>query len=401
MAGAGQAPRMSDEKPATEKNPSASEFLTEGAHPEVTAAKPSVPTAVVMGFLIIAVLLAAWVIGGRAKTVGSATHSGEEFAKLEAEATALRKKLNQELMSQGLQPIEEPSVSSEEIAARLKKDADTLVSLSGSFQTLLAEKNAELIAANSSLLRSEEQRQTLAMETQRLRTELQQALAGGSSAEALRGELAAAQTQRDALAAELKTLREQPPAEPATPSPEQERQLEEALRAKDFFEARVKQLEAELAKARLFAKSENELLPAAVSLVRKLRTLEGKPSSELTAAYASLGAETGADVRHTLKFKTGSDELTPGDQEAIRKLVDEVPDGDLVLAIGYASETGNVEQNQTLSSQRATAAAELYASLKRPEQQVQAVYLGQTDRFSAKTPEQNQIVEIWQIRKQP
>jgi hypothetical protein len=37
--------------------------------------------------------------------------------------------------------------------------------------------------------------------------------------------------------------------------------------------------------------------------------------------------------------------------------------------------------------------------VKRPAQKVQAVYLGQTDRFSSRIPERNQIVEIWCIRK--
>jgi outer membrane protein OmpA-like peptidoglycan-associated protein len=102
---------------------------------------------------------------------------------------------------------------------------------------------------------------------------------------------------------------------------------------------------------------------------------------------------------HTLNFATGSSELNAEDQDLIRKLVEEVPDGDLVLAIGYASETGNVDANRVLSSERATAAAQLFSDIKRPDQQVQAVYLGQTDRFSSRIPERNQIVELWRIRK--
>ena len=107
----------------------------------------------------------------------------------------------------------------------------------------------------------------------------------------------------------------------------------------------------------------------------------------------------GADVKTTLSFATGSSALTPSDEEAIRNLVAEIPDGDLIMAIGYASETGNVDGNRTLSSDRATAAAQLVSSVKRPGQLTQAVYLGQTDRFSSRIPERNQIVEIWQIRK--
>jgi outer membrane protein OmpA-like peptidoglycan-associated protein len=83
----------------------------------------------------------------------------------------------------------------------------------------------------------------------------------------------------------------------------------------------------------------------------------------------------------------------------VRGLVNELPDGDLLLVIGYASETGNEDKNRKLSSDRATAVAELYSSLKRPTQLVQAVYLGQTDRFSSRIPERNQLCEIWRIRK--
>jgi len=68
-----------------------------------------------------------------------------------------------------------------------------------------------------------------------------------------------------------------------------------------FFEARAKDLESELAKARLFASSENELLPAAVELFRNLRQLENMPDSEISSAYSSLAVKLGANVIKTLK----------------------------------------------------------------------------------------------------
>ena len=80
-------------------------------------------------------------------------------------------------------------------------------------------------------------------------------------------------------------------------------------------------------------------------------------------------------------------------------MVADIPDGDLILVVGYASRTGNPESNQLLSSDRATAVAEYFSGVKRPGQLVQAVYLGQTARFSSARPERNQICEIWQIRK--
>jgi outer membrane protein OmpA-like peptidoglycan-associated protein len=141
------------------------------------------------------------------------------------------------------------------------------------------------------------------------------------------------------------------------------------------------------------------LLPAAVALVRTLRKLENKPDSDLTSAYSRIGMDLGADVLQTVTFATGSYDLTSDNQATISGLIDQLPDGDLLLVVGYASRTGNPENNQTLSSDRATAVAEFYSHSKRPDQLVQAVYLGQTARFSSRVPERNQLCEIWRIRK--
>ncbi|RPJ32986.1 MAG: hypothetical protein EHM17_11835 [Verrucomicrobiaceae bacterium] len=368
---------------------------------DATAAKKTMPPGVVLALVIIALLGVLIVITVRENKGGSANSA--DLNELQAEASALRTQLNRERIAMGLRPLEGGAEPMEDIAARLKKDADTMVALAGSFQTMLAEKDAEISAKSAELIRSEQLRQSLAAESARLQAELQRALVNGSDAELLRRDLAGLKSQRDALAAELASVREELAAKgqgaSATEMADLQRQLEETRRAKDFFEARVTELEAELSKARLFASSEDELLPAAIELFRSLRKLEGQSDAEISTAYSSLGASLGANVLHTLNFATGSSELTPADQEMIRNLIGEIPDGDLVLAIGYASETGNVDNNRTLSSDRATAAAELFSSVKRPAQQVQAVYLGQTDRFSSRIPERNQIVEIWRIRK--
>ncbi len=369
---------------------------------ETTAvSKSTMPPAVALAFVIIAllgVLIVVTVRGNRGGGSGAA-----EINDLQAEASALRTQLNRERVSMGLRPLEGGPESMEDIAARLKKDADTMVALAGSIQSMLMEKDAEISAKSSELIRSEQLRQSLSAEATRLQGELQRALVSGSDADLLRRELTALKSQRDALAAELASVREQLAAKGQGVSADDyadlQRQLEETQRAKSFFEARVAELEGALSNAKLFAKSEDELLPAAVELFRSLRKLEGKTDAEISTAYSSLGASLGANVLHTLNFATGSSELAQADQDIIRNLVAEVPDGDLMLVIGYASETGNVDANRTLSSDRATAGAELFSSVKRPAQKVQAVYLGQTDRFSSRIPERNQIVEIWRIRK--
>ena len=365
-------------------------------------AKPNLPPAVALAFVIIALLgvLIVMVLRNGSLLSGG---SNADLSLLQAEANALHSDLNNQRIAMGLRPLEGSAEPIEAIAARLKKDADTVVTLAGSYQKLLAEKDSELAARNAEILRSEKLRAALSAENARMQGELQRALVGSSDMELLRRDLADVKSQRDALASEVKDLRQKMLTMSAG-IPEDEyadlkRRYEETLRAKEFFEARVKDLEGDLTKAKLFARSENELLPAAVELFRSLRVLEGKPDSEIATAYSSLGVKLGANVLKTLSFATGSSALSPADDQAVRAMIADIPDGDLVLSIGYASETGNVDSNRTLSSDRATAAAQLITDIKRPEQLTQAVYLGQTDRFSSRIPERNQIVELWHIRR--
>jgi outer membrane protein OmpA-like peptidoglycan-associated protein len=387
---------MSEENPPIE-NPHAAD-----APAETNASKSTMPPAVALAFVIIALLGVLIVISLRA-TRGSGAAGSRELPELEAEANALRDQLNRERMAMGLRPLEGSSEPVEEIAKRLKKDADTMVALASTFQEMLSEKEAELSAKNAEIIRSEQSRQALTNETARLSAELQRALISGSDSELLRRDLANLKAQRDALATELTTVRNELATKGEGVSADDfadlERQLEETKRAKDFFEAKVAELESQLNQSRLFASSENELLPAAVELFRSLRELEKHPDSDLMSSYSNLGVKLGASVLKTMTFATGSSALTPADEEALRMMVDEIPDGDLVLAIGYASETGNVDGNRVLSSDRATAVAQSFSANKRPGQLVQAVYLGQTDRFSSRIPERNQLVEIWRIRK--
>jgi flagellar motor protein MotB len=391
---------MTDEKSPIE-DPAAVE--TDEAEAPKTSSKILTPPAAALIFVIMALLGVLIVVAIRGVISNRSSVSAADITNLEAEVNARRSELNRQRMALGYAPLEGTSEPIDNIATRLKADADTLVALAGRFQEMLAEKDSEVTAKNAEWLRSEQLRQTLASENSRLQAELGRALAAGSDSDRLRSDLANLKSQRDALADELNATLEKLKTTTAGVSPEDyevlERRLEEALRARDFFEARVKQLEGDLTKAKLFASSENELLPAAVQLFRNLRELEGRPDSELTTSYSNLGVELGASVLHTLPFATGSAGLTPADEEMVRGLVNELPDGDLLLVIGYASETGNEDKNRKLSSDRATAVAELYSSLKRPTQLVQAVYLGQTDRFSSRIPERNQLCEIWRIRK--
>ncbi|MEY4570572.1 MAG: hypothetical protein RLZZ398_2011 [Verrucomicrobiota bacterium] len=388
---------MPDEK-SPNLEPAAAETEAPTSAQSRTAAKSNLSPAVALAFVIIA-LLGVLIVMVLKNGSWRSSSSDADVSALQAEANALRSEYNRERVAMGLRPIEGDSEAIEEVAGRVKKDADTLVALASSYQRMLAEKDSELTARNAEILRLERLRQSLSAEITRVQGELQRALVNGSDIDLIRRDLADMKAQRDALASELNQARQKSAGVSAEDYADLKRQLEETLRAKEFFEARVQELEGDLSKAKLFASSENELLPAAVELFRSLRQLENQPDSEISSAYSSLAVKLGANVLKTLNFATGSSALVAADDEAVRNLVAEIPDGDLILAIGYASETGNVDNNRTLSSDRATAAAQLISSVKRPGQLTQAVYLGQTDRFSSRIPERNQLVEIWHIRK--
>ena len=364
--------------------------------------KRNLPPLVALAFVIVALMgvLIGVLLHNRSP---SPDYNKDDLTDLQSEVDARRAELNRQRVAMGLSPLDGSSEPIGDIADRLKKDADSLVSLATRYQEMLAEKDKEMAATSSKLLDSEKLRRSLYDENNRLQGERDRALIASSDGDRLRADLASMKDQRDALSQELAAAKEAMRTMHAGVSAEEfaelQRRFDEARRAKEFFEARVAELEGELSKARLFARSEDELLPAAVALVRTLRKLEDRPDSDLTTAYSKFGLELGANVLQTTTFATGSFALTPENQEMIRNLGNDVPDGDLLLVVGYSSRTGNPEKNQTLSSDRATAVAEHYSHTKRPGQLVQAVYLGQTARFSSRVPERNQLCEIWRIRK--
>lgn len=394
---------MSDDKSPLDDQPAAEPTPLESRLGQPKAA-PSVSPALVMGLVAIVLLgvLIVMAFNNASKTDGKAG-SDDGLKELQAEVDARRTELNRQRQAMGLSPVEGGSEAIGDIADRLKKDADSLVALSSRFQQMLSEKDLDISAKTAEIIRSEKLRQTLVAESSRLQSELQRALVGGSDADRLRQDLADVRAQRDALSTELTAARQDLAAMSKGVSSEDftdlKRRFEETLRAKEFFEGRVRELEGDLSTAKLFASSETELVPAAVALFKSLRGLEGLADSEITTSYSSLGVDLGANVVHTLSFATGSAALSAEDENVIRNLSADVPDGDLLLVVGYASETGNAEENQRLSSDRATSVAQFYTGVKRPGQLVQAVYLGQTDRFSSRIPERNQLVEVWRIRK--
>ncbi len=384
------------------------QHVAPAADPSATSTQIS-PAILALGFIVM--ILLGVLITQNLKTKGGQGSDDPALLQIKAEIERQRDELKRQSADSGLISLSGSTSgeSATQIATRLKRDADLLAAATSELQSMLAQANTQLTGKNAELISSEQTRQTLANTIARLQSDLNRALVESANSDQLKRQLADATAKRDALMTELESARQKLSDAGNRPSTEAmadvQRRLDEATRAKGFFETRVKELEARIAELEsklrsqnLFAKSEGELLPIAVELFRSLRKLENQPDSEISAAYSGFGVNLGANVVRKLTFPTGSSVPAPEDEASVRMLPTTLPDEGLILVVGYASETGNVDANQTLSSDRATAVARTLDAAKLPNQKVQAVYLGQTDRFGSRFPERNQLCEIWQIR---
>ncbi len=308
----------------------------------------------------------------------------------QAELASRTASVNAERARQGLPPLEGVGMDSpEQIAARLTKDAATLANYSDRFRSLLAEKDSIIAEKNNTLLVSEQARQALSSQLGKAQTQLDKAIADGASSEMLRAQLNEARNGMEQYA--------------KRPS------LEELTAAK----SRIAELEAQLAAAmakpiapppapaptptKLFAESAADLFPMAISLFEALNALENKPDLEISAAYNHFATEYRASFLKEIRFPSGSSQLNPADKVALGDALANLPEGAMILVVGYASTTGNADSNRVLSSDRATVVAGNIDLAKPGNQVVQAVFLGQTNRFSSSMPERNQVCEVWQI----
>ena len=376
------------------------------AEPAATRRPNSVTILVGIAVALLATILALNLVPRGSGTSDEAI----EIARKKAERDVLRSTINAERSRLGLPPLDDLGGTEEPktVANRIGRDAATLASMLDRYNQLITERDAMIAEKGAALVESEQRRQALTESIARLQQQLDKALIDSSGSDLAQRQLELEKQRSGDLAQQLQQAQAAlAAAGEGVAKTDYDRvltQLEEARRSRDFFEDRSRKLEEQIAslqtetvKQDLFADDESQLLPAAVELFRRLRELENRPDDEIMAAYAKFGNELGATVLRKLSFPTGISDLTETDSAAINELTPKLPNRGLVFAVGYASETGNVDNNRVLSSARATKTAEAINARKLSGQQVQAAYLGQTDRFSGSTPEKNQIVEIWHI----
>ena len=363
------------------------------------AEKPAatLPTSVLaLGFIaitLVGVLIAMAIKSKPADGSVSAAKEGDDPALRDAKARIqlLQGSVNQERAKLGLSPMYGDSTQSAEVvASRITEDAATLVALSKGVKDLISNKDAELAQRTKEWTDAVKLQGVLRDQLAETKEQLNKALIEGSDTSALRSQLDLANKKVIALGDELRRLSDNPDKLMG--------QVAQLRSDRDALQARVAELESRLSQASLFAGTESQLMGDAVELFRSLRALENKPDSEIATAYSQFGAKMGASVMdRPISFPTGASDVAPEDLEKIKGFIGEAPDNAFIFVVGYASETGNVDSNRALSSDRATAVATIVNQAKKSGQRVQAAYLGQTDRFGSKFPERNQICEVWQI----
>lgn len=172
-------------------------------------------------------------------------------------------------------------------------------------------------------------------------------------------------------------------------------QLAEFKRENEDLKNRLRKAERQLARTRLYVEDADQLDAAVAALFSELRGLEDVKS--LDSAYADLSDSQSAKLIDTLAFPTGSADLDTTGYGQVARDVSTANDNANFLVVGYASQSGDLAANRELSAKRATGVASVIDSVLKPGQSVQAVFLGETDRFSSDAEGPNQICEIWEV----
>lgn len=288
-------------------------------------------------------------------------------------------------------------IDPQKLAEEIATEANALAGAITGFGDTIRQKDA--------LLQSSKDTEALLnrriQELQRQSSDLSQA---ANKALALQQELDSTRTLLNAANSQIQELRKRPDAGIL----EQIRRENEELRARLLtltdFEAEnralreeIRTLRAIVDRATLYVESVDGLPAAAQLLFRELERLEGTDPSALAGQYGLLAEQLKARPLRSINFETGSSQLTNQKVATIRNDIAASAPNSFLLVVGYASTSGNYDANRKLSADRATAVASQVNVVKAATQEVRAVFLNETDRFSRETPEQNQICEIWEI----
>ena len=397
--------------------------MSEDFAPPPAAPTPTGNQNLIIGLVLGAGVLLLSILFLNMKNNGSNSSGGSaELDRLRNEISDRRGFINEERRRLGLPPLgtDVSGQSVEALASRIDTDTTDLLSLVRQMQQRLDDKDSRLANTDT---------QFTALTTQNtdLIAKLAQLQGSEQDAESLRGRLATAQSlydvaQKDIDGLQTKLLASVSPTQVTTLQQQisaLRQQQEESLLEQDQLKDEVVTLAADaaslraeknellyelqkarglLARARLFVESADSLPVAAKALYARLAKCETLSGEGLTTEYGKIESDINARVVDTIGFQSGESRINLDKIREIRLAAEKSGAKSFFLVVGYASKTGSFDVNRTISSERASTIAGAMDFNKQPEQNVQAVFLGQTDRFSKKA-EENQICEIWEIRQ--
>ncbi len=392
--------------------------MSDDTPPPTSAPTPAGNQNLIIGLVLGAAVLLLFILAlnMRDKGIGVTGGAPSEVETLRKELKNRRSFINEERRRMGLPPLgdEVAGQSVEALATRINNDSTDLVTMVRQMQILLAEEEQRLAEADTTFA-------ALTRQNTDLLTQVAQLQGSAQDAESLRIRLANAQSLYETAQERIADLQEQIAGTPIKSEMDNLRQqLENTLANRDKLQTEVvvlrdesktlraennelryelQKTRAELSRTRLFVDSADKLPAAAKTLFVRLAELETLNGPELTAEYAKIGTQLKARVLDTIDFQSGSSRINLDKAQETRLAVQASGEKSFFLIVGYASKTGDFQTNQKLSAERATTIASVVDFNKKSTQNVQAVFLSQTDRFSPTDVQKNHICEIWEIQE--
>ncbi len=381
----------------------AQESTDQQPQPQVTpASNQNLIVGIIMGAVVLLLLL---LVISQQFNKNSLPKENKELAQLKQDISE-REARSEALRYSGIGGI---SQNPDALISQIKSDTDALgrllnASASDAAMLRTAQDNAAAMSRRNTDLQNQlRQYQAAASRVAGLESELanlRQALAGSvdkSSADSLREQLSLARLERDRLQNELAQLRNsQGNMVDRNTHALTLAEVQELRDANASLRAENQRLLADSAGNKLFVTKDN-LSPRAVALYRELKRIEAEDYRARPQTYNRIDSQLNASVGGSVTFSTGKANIAREHEARLKDMALAAPENSFFLVVGYASPSGDSMSNQELSSQRATRVASMVNYLKKKGQAVQAVYLGEGNRFGPKDGP-NQVCEVWEIR---
>ena len=360
-------------------------------------------------------------------------NTNPNLTALELNNDQLRAEANAQRKLKGLPPLPVSASSAYITAQRLRADANSLAEFTSQWQMELEASNETINELGAKLATRDETIKHLYSQITGLQTQLSQTGDAASQLSAVSNELQIANGQIEQYRIELSEFQSRPTSDQfselrkqlndsmdqnnklklqidelskSAGSPANTELYDEALTEIENLRGdnrqqgyEIQRLRAELDRPSLLVQSGKDLPAPAAKLFTRLTSLEGSDLKQLEAAYEDIRENMNAQIIHRQTFAGGSSTITFDREKILQNILDQRRDKkSLFLVVGYSSKSGESGANRELSCTRAATLASVIKALKASDQQVKAIHLGATARFSTDEALENQICEIWEIQ---